>query len=127
MATLRDMFPLTLFRASDLDGQPLVLTTSGVTNEVVYDKEAWVLRFLEDGRALKLSFRNAEALALATKSENSHDWGGLKVRLTPAPFTNRTGEPGTMIVLEVLPPEAKPTANAGLPKPANSLDDGIPF
>jgi hypothetical protein len=130
MAKLREMFPLSTFRASDLNGQPLVLTTAGVTSEELFDKPAWVLWFVEDGRGLKLNFRNAECLALATKSENSSDWAGLKVKLTPAPFTSRTGEPGTMIVLEVLPaaaPEAKPAGNAGLPKPTNDLDDGIPF
>ena len=110
MTMLKEMFPVQYFRGSDLKEPTAVLTDRGFHRRGKLRKKRMdLLVRWRRKRGLRLSFKNAERLALAAKSENNQDWIGLRVRLSPKSFTNSQNlvKPGTTIDLEVVQAPAR--------------------
>ena len=83
MPKVSEIFGGSYLKADHLNGQPRVVTITGWNKETVYGDEAYVVRFAEEKRALKLSATCARDIATAL-IDDMENWVGGKIELYPS-------------------------------------------
>lgn len=83
MPKVSEIFGGSYLKVDHLNGKPRVVTIKGWGTETVFGEEAYVVYFVEEARALKLSPTCARDIAAALNSDDMDKWPGGQVELYP--------------------------------------------
>jgi hypothetical protein len=111
------LYPSKFLKCSDLNGQPMRVTISGLKREDVGGESKVVLSFMNGTKSLILNKTNGKAIAKAIGSETS-TWRGKSIVLVPAQVDFRGDIVDAIRVRSAPPQESEPP-----PSDAPDFDD----
>jgi len=83
MPRVSEIFGGSYLKVDHLNGEPRVLTVKSWGTEIAFGEEAYVIYFVEEARALKLSPTCARDVAAALRSDEMDKWVGGQIELYP--------------------------------------------
>lgn len=127
MPHIRDIFPSTIMRGADLDGQPMQVTFDGWSNESRWGG-FFALSLRDQPYKLKLTPALGRDLAkINGGNDDIESFIELTVEIYPEDITIRDHNTGDEKQVTVIRARAVPGAKPRLLKPRPPLDDEIPF